>query len=329
MFGLEREHEVAVVELGTSLPGEIACLTAVARPDVAVLTRISLEHSEGLGDIDSIQREEGAVLRGLANDAGAVVNADDPRCLAELESSGLERRWLYGQREAPSGADRYCRITACRASPSGRTEVVLSLGEARFEVESPLVGLPGAYALAASLLAAEALLGRPVTRGEVAAALASPRLGEPGRLRLVSLADGTLVVDDSYNSSPASARSSIRVARELAEQRGGRLLLALGEMRELGSLSRREHEALAGEVVAAKPAAVFAFGGDAHWLVRGMAAHEAGAGVAAKFYEDPLEAGRSLLRAARSGDVVLVKSSRGLRAERIVALLVESVGRAT
>src|SRR6185436_18259524 len=71
------------------------------------------------------------------------------------------------------------------------------------DLDSPLLGLPGAYALAAAIAANEALLGRALEVGELQQALASPALGEPGRLTLVELADGSLVLDDTYNSSPA------------------------------------------------------------------------------------------------------------------------------
>ncbi len=330
LLGLEPAHEAAVVELGTSLPGEVRRLTELARPDVAILTRISLEHSEGLGDIEEIQREEGALLRELAEAAAAVVNGDDPRCVEELAASRVRRRAYFGQGGAePRAGARApdCRIVSCRLCAAGATRVELERAGARLEVESPLVGLPGAYALSAAWLATEALLGRALRPAEVRAALRSPSLGEPGRLRLVPLADGSLVVDDSYNSSPASARSSVQVASQLAAERGARLVLALGEMRELGALSRREHEALGRELaVGARPAALFAYGGDACFLAE---AFEAAGGGSATFCADPTQVEPALLSAHRPGDVVLVKSSRGLRAERLVSLLVSRLGRAT
>src|SRR6187551_538432 len=106
-------------------------------------------------------------------------------------------------------------------------------------------------------------MGRSLTGEEVERALAAPTLGEPGRLSPVELPDGSLVLDDSYNSSPASVKSSAEVARQLADARGGRLLLVLGEMRELGPLSAEAHRDVGRELCASRPDLLVAFGGDA------------------------------------------------------------------
>jgi UDP-N-acetylmuramoyl-tripeptide--D-alanyl-D-alanine ligase len=85
-----------VVELGTTHTGEIARLSEISQPDVAVLTRIALEHSEGLGDLDAIEIEEGAILRALGPTAVAVINADDERCSRQAESCPAARQVRYG-----------------------------------------------------------------------------------------------------------------------------------------------------------------------------------------------------------------------------------------
>jgi UDP-N-acetylmuramoyl-tripeptide--D-alanyl-D-alanine ligase len=158
------------------------------------------------------------------------------------------------------------------------------------------------------------LLGRALTGDEVEAALASSSLGEPGRLSPVELPDQSLVLDDTYNSSPASVRSSVGVARQLADLRGGRLLLALGEMRELGALSAEAHREVGRDIVAARPDFVVAFGGDAALFLE----EPKRAGVSVAFAPDALGA-LDLLRAQRApGDVILVKASHSLRADRIV-----------
>jgi UDP-N-acetylmuramoyl-tripeptide--D-alanyl-D-alanine ligase len=310
LLGLSEQHHFGVVELGTSVPGEIERLTRIARPDVGILTRIALEHSEALGDLDSIEREESALLSGLHPGAIAIANADDARCLAQLEAAPAGRRWSYGQSEA---SDYRIRRVDPISARSTRLCIERPAGGA-IEVNSPLLGLPGAYALAAGLAATEGLLARPLRLEEVERALESPALGEPGRLTPLELPDGSLVLDDTYNSSPASVLSSVSVARELAERRGGRLMLVLGEMRELGSLSRAAHRDVGDGIAAAAAELVVAFGGDAILMLEASER----LGRATQFAADALAALDIVAASRQPGDVILVKASRSLRAERIV-----------
>jgi UDP-N-acetylmuramoyl-tripeptide--D-alanyl-D-alanine ligase len=322
LLSLTGEHELAVVELGTSLPGEIERLTAIADPDVAVLTRIALEHSEGLGDLDAIEREEGALLRGLRPDAIAVVNADDERCVRQLAGCAATRQLGYGFGGAPRG-QRHYRILEERSRATGSRVCIERPGAAPLDVQSPLLGPPGAYALVAALASVEALLGRALTPAEVDAALTSSVLGEPGRLTPFELPDGSLVLDDTYNASPASVKSSVQVARQLADARGGRLLLVLGEMRELGPLSVRAHREVGRELVSARPDRVVAFGGDAALFLEEPDRQE----IPTDFAHDAAAA-LELVSAARApNDVILVKASRSLRGERIVVGLRAAAGK--
>lgn len=313
LLGLEREHSVAVVELGTSLPGEVARLAAMSEPDVAVLTRIALEHAAGLGDLDAIEAEEGALLAALGRGRTAIVNGDDERCVRQLAASAVEHRRLYGTGSLHAQRLDY-RLRVEGVSVDGTRVHIERTSGGELAALSPLIGLPGAYALTAAVAATEALLGRRLDREELARALTSPALGEPGRLTPRELADGSLVLDDTYNSSPASVQSSIRVARELADARGARLLLALGEMRELGALSAAAHRDLGAPIVASRPAFVVAFGGDA----RAFLEEPARAGLPTAFAEDAALALEQVERARQPGDVILVKASRSLRGERIV-----------
>ncbi len=320
LLALTEQHRFAVIELGTSVPGEIARLTQLTRPDVAILTRIALEHSEALGDLDAIEREEGALLSNPGAAAVAIANADDPRCLAQLERSPAGRRVSYGQ-----SLDCTYRINQVEALSEQTTRVgVERPGAAPLAVDSPLLGWPGAYAFVAGLAASEALLDRPLTVAEVNAGLAAPGLGEPGRLTPVQLPDGTLVLDDTYNSSPASVLSSIAVAGELAARRSGRLLLVLGEMRELGPLSKSAHRDVGAAIANMVTDLVVAFGGDAALFLEAPAR----AGLPTRFAADALAALAIVVAAKQPGDVILVKASRSLRAERIVQGLTPGAVRA-
>jgi UDP-N-acetylmuramoyl-tripeptide--D-alanyl-D-alanine ligase len=317
LFGLGPEHRYGVVELGTNQPGEVRRLGEMVAPDVALLTLVALEHTAGLGSLDQIEVEEGDILRSLLPDGVAIANGDDTRALRQLRQSPARRRLSYG-----TGTNSDYRLLGRKVR--GPRSVWLELARAGDDlaVESPLVGEAGALAVLGGLAAAEALLGEPLESSALGRALGRPELVEPGRLVPVELADGSVVLDDSYNSNPASVRSSVQAARELAEQRGSRLLLVLGEMRELGADSAREHQRLGAELGDSGASHLFAVCGDARHLVD-AARHS---GVRAVFAPDAESVLPLLLEELNAGDVVLVKASRGVRAERVVSGLQRAKG---
>jgi UDP-N-acetylmuramoyl-tripeptide--D-alanyl-D-alanine ligase len=340
LLALTDAHDCAVVEIGTNAPGEVARLTQVTVPDAALLTRVALEHTEGLGDLNAIELEEGALFAGLAPSALAVANADDARCLRQLIASPAERWATYGSgaaRELPAvlvqSKPVHVQVQSCTMTPAGRSEVVLQRGDtAPVRVQSPLVGLPGALALAGAVVLAEQLLARTLPAQVIEVACTGIR-GEPGRLCPLTLGARLLVLDDTYNSSPASVLSSARVALELNQQRGGRLLLILGEMRELGALSVAAHRDVGAELAELAPTRLIAFGGDAAWLAEGFSAalrtREApGTTPECVFVTDAEAALAAALAAVEPGDTLLVKASRSLRAERIVRGLCTAFGEA-
>jgi UDP-N-acetylmuramoyl-tripeptide--D-alanyl-D-alanine ligase len=311
VFGLEPEHRFGVFELGTSSKGEIARLAHIAEPDVAVLTLVAPAHTEHLGSIDDVAIEKGALLAGLAEGGLAVVNADDPRAVAQLGVSRARRSVTYG---FSAGADY--RIVARESHGFGGSKIALARPSGELHADHPLLGDAGALAVAAAIAVVEGWLGAQSDL-ELERALGQlPATGE-GRLAPSRLDDGTWIIDDSYNANPASMRSSIATASELATREGRRLVLVLGEMRELGSLSASEHAAL-GRLVAATDAAwLVGVGGDAARLV----AEVNRAGMVASFAPSADEAIPAVLSRVQSGDLVLVKGSRGVATEKVVRAL--------
>ncbi len=321
LFGLRPEHALAVVELGTNASGEVRALSLMAAPDLAVLTLIGIEHSEGLGDLDGIEREEGEIWSGLSTSGVAVFNADDARVARTVARAKPSVSVGYGTAENA----QYRLISRENGELGGsrlRIARATDYGDDTLELETPLLGAPGAYAALAALATGEWAAKRALESEEVTAALRGS--GEPGRLTPIALADGTLVLDDSYNSNPASVASSLGTAREIASARGARLVLVVGEMRELGALSAVEH-AKVGEMLAQSEAAfVLAIAGDARAYVPPVER----AGIEALFAESSADALNALLPRLAAKDVVLVKASRGVRAEQLVRGLVEAIGRA-
>jgi UDP-N-acetylmuramoyl-tripeptide--D-alanyl-D-alanine ligase len=316
LLGVTEAHELCVLEVGTNQTGEVPELASVCEPDVAILTLVDLEHSEGLGDLDAIEAEEGALLRAVGPAGTVIGNGDDARVRRQVELSSARRKVLYGSSSNAS----YRIVRRELLGPAGARIVVERGAGETIELTCPLLGEPGALAVTAALAVAETLGDEPLDGATMERALVG--VGEAGRLRLVSLANGAWVLDDSYNSNPASVQKSIETARELAASRGGAFFLVLGEMRELGPASALEHEKMGLLAGGSGARALFAVGGDASIAARAAE----GQGMKVSFFEDAAEVAAPLAPLLGATDVVVVKASRGVRAERVVEGLVALSG---
>jgi UDP-N-acetylmuramoyl-tripeptide--D-alanyl-D-alanine ligase len=320
LLGLTEAHRYAVVEVGTNAKGEIERLSRIAVPDAGVLTLVAAAHTVGLGSIEEIAVEKGALLAALPASGLAVVNADDARAVKQLDRSLASKKVTFG---FTGKADYRVTIAEPRGREGNRLRIERPAGSV--VVDSPLLGDAGALAACASLAVAEWALGRAATFGELDAALSSFAAEESdGRLSLVLLGDGTILIDDSYNANPASMEASLRAASEIAVREKRRLVVVLGEMRELGATSTREHDQLGQRVAGADVAEVISVGGEAERITR----EAARAGKNAWFALDAEQAIGTVLSRVLPGDVILVKGSRGVQTEKIVRALVDARGRA-
>jgi UDP-N-acetylmuramoyl-tripeptide--D-alanyl-D-alanine ligase len=314
LFGIEDRHVFAVVEVGTSARGEIRKLAEIARPDVALVTLVAAAHTAGLGTVDDVGIEKGALFEALGEAGLAVANADDPRVLAQVGRARSGRVLTFGFADM---ADY--RIVLRESLGRRGARLVIAGPHGNRELIMPLLGEAGAMAAAAGLAVAEGVLGRALGPEELDRAIVGLSAGHEGRLTLRPLADGTLVLDDSYNANPSSMRASIVAAIEVSHHEKRRLVLVLGEMRELGRVAAAEHAAVGRFAAELGASYVLAVGGEA---VR-TAEEALERGVPALFAPDSNQAIAPALAAVQPGDVVLVKGSRALATEKIVAAIVE------
>jgi UDP-N-acetylmuramoyl-tripeptide--D-alanyl-D-alanine ligase len=297
------EVELFVAEAGTSRPGELDVLGRILRPIAVLLyTRIAPAHTEFFDGVDGVARAKGELLPYLDPAGTLVINAADPRQAAYAEATGA-RVLRYG-----GGGDARIETLQDRGLLGTSFDLVVPGGRSRVELR--VAGRHQAENLLAAATAAAAL----GLSAEQIADAARDLQAAPHRGRVYRLPGGAVLVDDSYNASPAAVARML----ELLAAVGGRRIAVLGEMFELGALSDDAHRA-AGEQAARSCELLLAVGGEA---ARRLAEAARAAGLdAVELAGDADEAARVLGARLRPGDVVLVKGSRGVGLDRTVAAL--------
>ncbi len=306
LFGLCPEHHWAVIEMGMSARGEIARLAQIAAPQIGIITNVGPAHLENLGGISGVARAKGELFIHLPVGGAAVVNADDPQ-ICQLPVANGVRRITFGV--AMEAQVRASQIVAV----DGVVRFTLHLPEAEVSVQLPL---PGRHNVQNALAAATAAWVLDVPAADIAAGLAAFRPC-PGRMELVELADDLLILEDSYNANPLSMRAALDALHDLG--RPGRRIAVLGDMLELGPTARDLHREV-GALVAEHADWLFTLGELAREIAAGAAEH--GLPPERITMADSVEDLTARLRAIlRPGDRILVKGSRGMRMERVSALL--------
>ena len=307
LFRLEETHDVAVLEMGMSFPGELKRLAAIALPDVAIETRVTPAHLLNFSSVEEIALAKRELIEGLRGaNSVAVLNADDAR-VAAMAAAAPGRVVFYGV-EKP--AEFFAEEIEDRGALGSSFTLVHRGKRTRMELSLPgrhVISNALAAIAAASVWNIGAMEAQSVLRG-----LHTPAM----RGELIRFTNGFALINDSYNSSPAALQAMINLLG--ATPGFQRRILAAGEMRELGLASPKLHRE-AGQHAAktGKIDYVIAVQGDASQIVEGAV----GAGLPreqAKFFPTPAEAAEFLAGFVRPDDLLLVKGSRSVKMERIV-----------
>ena len=305
-----RDESFLVLEMGANHPGEIAYMTAIARPQVALITNAGRAHLEGFGSLDGVARAKGEIAQGLPADGTFVVPGDSPYTpswQALAEGRGLRTFALDGPGDITAEA---ARIRLAWDRSGFRTQFVARIDG----VETPLeIALTGRHNVRNALAATAASLALGVPLEAVQTGLLTLR-PVPGRLD-PRRCDGLRILDDTYNANPDSLAAAIDVLAGLT----GPQWLVLGDLGELGASSAALHAEVGALARRAGLDRLVTLG-------RESAAASAAFGVGARHFED-LGALLAYLRDALEADaVVLIKGSRAARMERIVQGLCGSTG---
>lgn len=298
------DHEVVVLEMGTYGPGEITLLTEIARPQIGVVTNVSRSHLERMGRLEVIAEAKAELPAALPPNGLGVFNGDEAliRGMAEVTRAPV---LYYGR-----GPDCDVRAVEVRSRGLAGISFEVEVGGERRELRCVL---PGAHSVYHALAAVAVGRHLGTTWEEIEDGL----LDRSARLRLLDVAGvgGATLIDDSYNASPTSCRAALDLLAELP----GRKIAVLGDMLELGDFEERGHR-LVGEWVAPVAKELYVLGERARWIAAAAQA-QGMPGDRVHVADQFEEIVASLRDRLAPGDVVLVKGSRAMRMERIVAAL--------
>ncbi len=306
--------KILVLEMGVDRPGDMARMAEWVKPDVVVLTRFPdvPVHVEYFSTPEDVVREKMQLVHALKPTGVVIYNHDDTIIKTALEE--IRQQAIGFSRYAPShytvSGDS---VTVTDGKPSGVRFRLQHIDEVVDVAVDGVLGVQSVYTAAAAA-AVGAHFG--IALGDIATALAShPPV--PGRMRLIAGKHDTVIIDDTYNSSPVAAEKALSTMAELPV--GGRKIIILGDMLELGRFSVREHERL-GEQAATVADILVTVGVRAHKIAEGALEH----GLSEKVifqYDDAERAAEEIAAKIQPGDVILVKASQGIRAEKIVKRL--------
>ena len=303
---MPRESEAAVLEMGMNHAGEIALLTRLVRPNVALITTIASAHIEQLGSIEAIADAKAEIFAGLEPDGVAIVPEDSPwrDRLVKAARHYADRTITFGSGEADVAA-----IHAVRAG-NGGSLVTARLLDSELTFTIAQRGDHWVSNALAVLAAVEAVGGDPALAGLALADMGGLK-GRGERHRVAAEGGDYLLIDESYNANPASMAATLKALGE--EPEVTRRIAILGPMRELGGETVRAHAALAEAVRQAHIDRLILVGPEMESLADAL-----GGSVPVERASDAEGAAALLEAAARPGDAVLVKASNSIGLARLV-----------
>jgi UDP-N-acetylmuramoyl-tripeptide--D-alanyl-D-alanine ligase len=305
IFQITKEHEVAILEMGTNMRGEIKRLTQIASPNIGLITNIGPAHLEGFGSMEGVREEKSDLFFNMEQNGTAIINLDD-EYLKIVADRWKGKRVTFGM---SSNAD----VSVKNTKKSGAKGMCFDLviGERQKKVEMKIVGVHHVYNAMAAAATAWAV---DTSYEAIMEGLASFRpFG--GRMEIINLKNGAYLLDDSYNANPSSVREALMTLKDLKNHHS--CYVFLGDMLELGEVADEMHRKI-GMLMATIGVNALFLQGDFSPIT---AAGAMDGGLSAKniyFLSDLREAMVYLKEHLKKGDWVLVKGSRRMKMEKIV-----------
>ncbi len=313
LFTLEKDDEVSVLEMGMSSLGEIERLSVIAKPDIAVVTNIGTSHLASLGTRENICRAKLEIVAGMRADGALLLNADEPLLRSRADSLTPSPQFM----SIGSSLGDF-RAVNIRTVGEGMMYDLICKEQAVTNVQIPTLGQHNVYNSLAAY-AVGTMLGlseKTIRRGLM------QFHGADMRQKIYEMGSFT-VIEDCYNASPESMRAALDVLAAVCAQRNANSAALLGDMLELGEYTRLMHDQLGQYAAQTKVHRLFCYGKMADVVAEaaiknGIRADNVYVSLDTR---DPQTMANMILEALEPGDVLLVKASRAVAAEKVLACM--------
>jgi len=302
LLQLNAQHRYAVIEMGMNHPGEIDYLTMLARPEVALINNASGAHLAGMGSVEAVAFAKGEIFAGLQQGGSAIINADDEHAPLWRKLAGANSLLEFGLNQQADVSGVWHKSTT-----GLRLDVQTPLGDFTADLQ-----VPGEHNARNALAATAAAIALNLPLESIVAGLEAFS-GVAGRLQRKSARHGAIVIDDTYNANPASLHAAISVLA----QAEGRRLLVLGDMGELGENAADFHAEIGRAARQAGIEQLYALGELSRNAVQAF-------GSNAQHFASLEALQAALEKQLDAHTTVLVKGSRFMKMERVVAYCVEA-----
>ncbi len=310
LFRLNEQHHWIVLEMGMSARGEISRLAEIAAPNIGVVTNVGPAHLKNLQSLDGVVRAKGELFAALKPGGTALVNIDDKRVAKLPVANGVKRLCF--------GLSAEAEIRGERVSVSGET-VSFDLLLPDCEKRAVRLNIVGRHNVYNALAAAGVAYALGVDHDLVVQGLEAFRPTQ-GRMEMISLPNGSLLLNDSYNANPLSVKAALETLDEMGGE--GRRIAVLGDMLELGEAAAELHREV-GEEAARRVDLLLVIGQMADCLAAGARKGGLPEG-AVRVVSSHQEAAEILRQGMQPEDRILIKGSRGMRMEKVAAALRET-----
>ena len=301
ILSMPEDTQVAVLEMGMNHFREIAYLTSVALPDVAVITNIGTMHIEHLGSVEGILQAKLEILEGMREDGRIIFNGDDP--LLWNQRRQYRRQATYFGVQNPECAVHGSNVT----TEEGALRFDVKCGTLSYPVE---LAMEGEHYVLDALAAVAVAVELGVNPAKIQENLS--RFQNAAGRQEIHRVNGYTIINDCYNAGPESMAAALTVLGN----KPGRRVAVLGDMLELGVCTQAEHYRI-GRIAAEKVDMLLTFGPNGERIVSG-AITGGMPDTMARAYEDRDELAKALKRMAKPGDTLLFKGSRGMHMELVL-----------
>ena len=306
LLNMDNTHEIAVVEMGMNRPDEIYRLTEIADPDIGVITNVGMAHLEGVGDFSGVVRAKAELAQKMSDNGILIINGDSPD-LVDVVSSYRRDPVTFG-----FGEHNHVRGKEVMCLGNQGTRFKICYRGKCWQAKMPF---PGFHMVSNALAAFAACMYAGISVENILSAIGS-FTGVKGRFQVIPLPGNITLIDDTYNASPSSLKSALESIKKMAKG-SARIIVALGDMLELGDASPMLHRQAGRDVADIDADYLVTLGSLSSELIKGAV----GAGMPVshiRHVDSHRDMSDAIKKRMTSGCMILVKGSRRMGLENVI-----------